>query len=241
MIAFSSMGRIYISAPDGSNARRVPGGPALAWRPTWSGDSSRLVYTGGGHGGGLAIHVHDLRSGESWKVLHVGEWLVPLPSLSPDGSTIMFTALIHGTFGLYTVASTGGEPTLLLRDAAFGSYAPNTDRIVYLKAGAASGRGPTFVHSGPIVADLDGGRPVEIGPGVGGWPGVDGLRWDFFRPMWSPDGTRVAYMPPSPSAFSSGARITVGDVETGATMPTPLSGYWPTWFDRDTLAIQTRR
>ncbi len=144
-------------------------------------------------------------------------------SVRPDGQLILFNLprgqLEDQVWDLWTIGATGGEPQLLQRDAAHGSYSPDGTKIVYL--GRPRFEGDTFAGTGIWLADADGRDPrlLVMAPGE-----QEELNW----PRWSPDGTRIAY------TYQSA--VYVVDVETGQ-MGKVADGGTPEWLDDHTLII----
>ena len=213
-----------ISDVDGSNAitTQAPAGTHFWW-PQWSPDGTKVVFqqrdaiysTDLG-----ALVVDDLVTGQRTQLTDFPSpafwwWWMP-PQFSPDGRSVIFhkprDSGEHTLWDIWSVPVTGGEPALLLEDAALATYLP-TGEIVYVRT--ADGNVPDAL----MIADPATGtrralvaRPVTAS----------------FMPSVSPDGTRVAY--------PDGDTIFVVDVATGKTSEV-VGGIDVDWLDNDTLIV----
>jgi len=217
-------GRLYVADADGTNVREIttPGvGDALG--PTWSPDGSLLVFQGRDFGLQIGnLFVVEVAMGEVRQVTDMGEgtaeWWYLSPDFSPDGETILFQ-MARGPeevtrWDLWSVPVTGGEPTLVRRNASMGTLSPDGDTLAYLEG--PRGLDGSAWSSSLWIAAADGGNPRLL---------VDG-RFDVMR--WSPDGTMIAY--------SGDGQVHVVDVATGA-ITTVADGSIADWVDDDTLLI----
>ena len=117
----NSGSQIYVANVDGTEMRLVADQSYGAFSPSWSPDGSAIVFIGrpeGSEPGELTVLVLDLATGQITPFVVGAATRLWLPSYSPDGGTILFTAGIGGEFGLWTVLATGGEPALLLKGVA---------------------------------------------------------------------------------------------------------------------------
>jgi Tol biopolymer transport system component len=193
----------------------------------WSPDSSHLVYQqrdGAGNDLGNLV-VYDVATGRQRRVTNLDHkqwgWWFLYPSLSPDGKTILYQRpgghLANNdnrSWNLWSVPVTGGAPTVIQRNAAWGSYSPGGKRIAYLSRLSEK----DFSGAKLWVRNVQGGRPRLLVRG-------GSMQW----PRWSPDGTSIAY--------SNGSAVYLVDVATGETTKVARGGQ-PEWLDNSTLIIQ---
>jgi hypothetical protein len=215
---------VSIANVDGTGVRQVTPDGIDGFGARWSPDGSSLVYQGRNAAtteiGNL--FVVDVATGEATQVTDLdpenyGWWFLS-PSFSPDGQTIIFHMPrgpnddVSTRWDLWSVPVAGGEPTLVVRNASMGVYAPDGGALAYLD----SPRG-YWSSTRLMVADADGSDPRVL---------VEGDQIE--RPRWSPDGTRIAY--------SDSDGIHVVDVSTGEASLVAEGGT-SDWFGDDTLVV----
>jgi Tol biopolymer transport system component/predicted Ser/Thr protein kinase len=100
-------------------------------------------------------------------------------SLSPDGRMLSFDSDRSGNHDIYTVPTTGGEPTRLTADSFdefMPSWSPDAREIAYHAFG------------------INGARQLRIIPSTGGAPSiVTGTPINQRQPGWSPDGRALVF------------------------------------------------
>jgi hypothetical protein len=133
--------------------------------------------------------------------------------------------------GLWTVSADGGSPELLIRNAGYGSYAPDGSVIAFHPVGSEVDVGWWRWRHMIVLADADGGhrRAVERGGGTLMAP----IEYDHTYLVWSPDGTRVVCTcgPRGPEG-----PVGIWDVRSGHARFVAY-GTSPTWLDDDTLIV----
>lgn len=228
-LAFASADGIYVARVDGTAVRLVMDTPTAA-APSWSPDGSTLVYSEGNEG--LVV---DVRTGAVTTVVSAPGAILH-PNFSPDGRTILFTLVAGGGPELWTAPATGGPSTLLLRlefkrtYAAFGTYAPD-GTIAYRRTNYDGLDVTEMTEASLWLADREGRQRHALH--IGGSSMSQGDP-DALWPMWSPDGSRIAYEP----LITSG--VFVVDPATGDRHKIG-EGTRPAWVDDETLIVEGYR
>jgi tricorn protease len=146
--------------------------PLLVHSPTLS--STQIVFAYGGYLWSVAREGGDARQLTTGG--HEG-----LPLFSPDGKWIAFTASYDGNADVFVMPADGGEPRRLTwhpaADVATG-WTPDGKRVLFHSARDAYA---DFERLYTVAAE---GGPVEILP-----------MWRGEAAWFSPDGTRIAYVP----------------------------------------------
>lgn len=188
-----------VPVPDGLDATTL----------AWSRDGSKLVYRLH-RGADLGdLYVSDLTDGDSTKVaelgLEVAYWIDLRADFSPDGETVVFhrprTASSATKLDLWTVPASGGEPTLVQRNAAQPKYMAD-GQIAFVRPGSNSLVGRV------IDVAIAGGSPhtlVELPEEVVDW-------------QLSPDDKRLL------TSLSDGPVLI--DVATGEASDLDFGGQW---------------
>jgi hypothetical protein len=216
---------VLVANVDGTGVRQVTPDGIDGFAARWSPDGSSLVYQGR-NAAGIEIgniFVVDVATRETTQITDLDPafygWWALHPSFSPDGQAIIFHMPrgpnddVSTRWDLWSIPVAGGEPTLVVRNASMGVYAPDGERLAYLD----SPRGE-WTSSRLMVAGEDGSDPRLL---------VQGNQIEF--PRWSPDGTRIAY------SDTDGTYIV--DVSTGeASLVTGDAGVLD-WFGNDTLVV----
>ena len=228
-MAYADGAVVHVANIDGSNDqafdRTDRAGEATA--PRWSPDGTKLVYqsrTGSDIGN---LYVLEVETGQIERItdlepMSAGVWWMG-PTFSADGQTVYFTKA-RGSSGpgdtevrwdIWSVPATGGEPTLVHRNAVAVDASPTGDAIAYTEVLSVDGE---FTTGDLFVARPDGSDAHKVAD----------PQAHFSR--WSPDGSQLAY--------DGGDGIYVMDVETGETQHYSDAAGWPEWVDEDTLMIE---
>jgi Tol biopolymer transport system component len=186
-IAYSTGGVLMVTQFPSNGSPQTLATPADSydWDPDWSPDGTLVAFTNftgicGGHGGGCVqwanIQVVDPSNGQI-RSLTTGQNVLDLdPSISPDGSTVVFASdrAGSGRRDLYTVPITGGTPTLLTDTPTLAEeepvWSPDGRKIAF--AGQATAGAPFDVYT--INADGTDLHLLTVAPG------------DDHQPSWQP-------------------------------------------------------
>jgi Tol biopolymer transport system component len=212
---------------DGSDARsvRLPEG-LNGYAPHWSPDGTKIVYQlrhGASNGLDLGnLFVQDLSSGQTTQLtdleLSTAGWWFMSPRFSPDGRSVIFHLARDSSattkFDVWSVPVTGGEPTLVLRNALFPMVLPDGEGIAFVN------RSGVDLSGGRIsIADAEGSRRTLVEANVA-----------IEFPTLSPDGSGIAYQ--------DGGSIYLVDVSTGESSKVSDGNYFSAaWLDNDTLIV----
>lgn len=153
--------------------------------PTWSPDGGRIAFAGS-PGGPYGIYVLDLATGEARLVPGTDEMSVGQPTWSPDGTRIAFDgepidsdARVDESWDIYSVRLDGSDMTNLTRTPDYSETMPawswTRDRIAFIEIGPAEGALLTMSSTGTDTTTAYSG---ELAPA---------------NPVWSPDGTAIAF------------------------------------------------
>lgn len=216
---------VSVANVDGTGVRQVTPDGVDGFAARWSPNGSSLVYQGRDAATAEIgnLFVVDVTTRETTQITDLdpvfhGAWSMH-PSFSADGQTIIFH-MPRGPddastrFDLWRVPVAGGEPTLVVRNASTGVYAPDGETLAYLD----SPRGDASSSSRLMLADVDGSDPRLL---------VEGDQVE--SPRWSPDATRIAY------SDTDGTHVV--DVSTGEASLVTADAAVLDWFGNDTLVV----
>lgn len=211
---------------DGTQVHNVSAAGSYGVGEQWSPDGSLLLYqqrdgSGGSELGNL--FVQNLVTGQRTRVTNLDHkqwgWWFTFPSFSPDGKSILYQRPNNDdrSWDLWSAPVTGGKPTLVQRNAAWGSYSPDGKRLAYLSPLNES----DFTGSRLWIKNVQGGTPRAL---IRAFVGLQWVRW-------SPDGTRIAY--------TDGNAIYAVDAATGTTKQVVDGGGQPEWLNNHTLIFSS--
>jgi Tol biopolymer transport system component len=214
---------LVVAKLDGSGAEIITPDELDGYDPTWIDDETILFQGRPRRTDELGdLYVADLATGELTMVTDLpdqrnGAWII-VSDVSPDGTTVVYhlpRGKIDNTkYDLWTAPLSGGEPTLLRRNAGWPQYTADGSIVFIDKAIPFYGHG-IWVMNG----DGSNARPIVEDP-------EEVLTW----PQVSPDGSEVAY--------GHGGKIEVVTIdEPGSTVATGEVSDEPTWFDDETLIV----
>ena len=136
-----------------SGASRLTRGGAALGHPVWSPDGGRIAYVASGaDGSGPGLHIVDVATGASEKILDLPGWSFGL-DWSPDGRTLAFSRRAPGSpsrivlLDLATSASRTLPPPPSAGDNVKPVFAPAGDRIAFL---ADAGMDQQLIFVAPV-------------------------------------------------------------------------------------------
>jgi TolB protein len=200
LIAFDSVGDIWVSSEDGSSRSQLTSGPAFDISPMWSPDGTRIAYWSVAPTDDAGPFDYDTfmlaaseprtslmvmaADGSDAHALVEGLRLVdptaPEPPevrarWSPDGESILYSQFADGGSRVEVVAATGGIPAILADHGGQPSWSPDGPMIAYLGEDDPKGAIHLMAADGSEQHEL---TSVQDGQG---------------EPEWSPDGTRILF------------------------------------------------
>ncbi len=195
--------------PDGSDLRVLVPSSVRAGLPSWSPDGRQLALVQSMPGDDYRLIVYDLERDDVLSVLARGK-NVRGPDWSPDGSRILFQVSESGgqlAPGLYTVPPTGGNPTLVSQPGYGGTWSPDGSQIVFRQETMGDPDAPTLEEAiaalpPELAAEAKAGNltleeyPEELFVMNADGTNVHRLTANAMikqGPVWSPDGTRIAF------------------------------------------------
>jgi len=174
--------------------------------PAWSPDGRRIAFAGS-PGGPFGIYVFDIASGDVRLVPGTDAVGVGHPTWSPDGSRIGFGASVNSAdiaderWDIFSVHLDGTGLVNLTNTPdqreTWPTWSWSTDRIAFVKGGPAEGALVTMASTGGEATTVYSG---ELAPA---------------DPVWSPDGTAIAFEAGSEGIFivgSDGAPLVIPNI-----------------------------
>jgi dipeptidyl aminopeptidase/acylaminoacyl peptidase len=201
----------------------------------WSPDGTKLVYQERDGADPYSVgnlFVHDLASGRRTQItdLELSEawWWFLSPSFSPSGQDVIFhmprSSSETTTWNVWSVPVTGGEPTLVLRNASFPmlrAEGPEGLRIAFALPTSNDFAGQSIMTARPIAeSDL---RSTLVEANFSIW-------W----PTLSPDGRWIAYQDGGSIYVVDVANLDAGPVGEFSKV---ADGNTAEWLDNDTLIV----
>ena len=140
-VVFETLGRLWIKPMAGGEARRLTRGTAMELWPSWSRDGQQIVFVGWTDAGLGEVQVIGAGGGQPRTVTSVAGHY-SRPRFSPDGRTIVFEQHDSGGLtaargnpgtGIYRVATAGGAPVRIAKDAGVPQFGSQNDRVFLMR------------------------------------------------------------------------------------------------------------
>ena len=199
-IAFAALGDLWLLTNGNKMPERLTQGPAMDVEPTWSPDGTKLAYVSD-RNGNMDVWIRDLKTGQAQNVVDMPDDL-HFPSWSPDGSKIAFyqsdprnawgRSTLYTTDVTYTADVTAPK-TKKIHESLFvpsqASWSPDGKTIAVSALHPYSSRYREGV-SEVLLLSFDGKNDRYVSPAPGHSFGTRSQN----GPVWSPDGTKMAYI-----------------------------------------------
>jgi len=216
--------RLMVADADGSDPVEVPAPDGLrAYLHDWSPDGTKLLvrFREAGSTDLGNLFVHDLTTGRNTQltdVHHESGSQATSAEFSADGQTVLYDQIRssgpeygYGQFDVWSVPVTGGEPTLVIRNAVHAHYLADGETIVFVQ---------------PVTNSYD-GHQIRLFTPEGEKRTIATVEDTLWMLQISPDRTHLAY-------YDQGATYVIP--ATGG-QPTKVTDGHGMWIDDRTMLV----
>ncbi len=181
---------LYTVNIEGGIPELLATGTRFLGQPLWSPDDSKIVFTVNRSGSFDTTDIHKINTdGTNHKILtHTGN--NSCPALSPDGNLIAFSSSREGFSGIYLMNSDGSGLKLLTnKNSSFScpQWSPDGQQLVYVSV--------DFEGSQIFTMDIYDRTDKQLTNTVNPvWNDRGYPREGNNTPVWSPDGSKLAYV-----------------------------------------------
>ncbi|WP_340817910.1 hypothetical protein [Methanolobus sp. WCC4] len=175
-IVYAADQAIWIMNSDGSGKKKLYDGMAWDGEPEFNGDGTKIYFASESKKAFsaryISVHVMNEDGSEGVKLTETAD--SKAPSLSPDGSRLVYTSRVSGNYDIWTMSPNGSDSVRLTDatgDDISPSWSPDGKNIVY------SSMGDIF------TIGVNAARPVQLTSDT----------YDNVEPDYSPDGKLIAY------------------------------------------------
>ena len=186
--------QIFVMNSDGTNEIRLTDNDAQNYQPSWSPDGTKIVFLSNRDDPNRAIddyfpaEIYIMNSDGSNQIrLTNNDFHDYQPSLSPDGTKILFASDRYETDpddtngGIYIIDGDGSNEKPIINrefyDEGYPSWSPNGTKIVFSSYSYVNGNYDIY------TMNIDGSNLTNI---------TNTQSYDMM-PSWSPDGTKIAF------------------------------------------------
>ncbi len=204
--AWTTNNDVWIVASGGGPARKLTANPAADVQPVFSPDG-RTVYVRAQRRAGFEsdrwyLDAWDRAAGTRRTLFETPDLSVADFALSPDGSSVWFTAGSQGREHLYVVPAAGGTPKRIAEGGAITAARPGNGFVVFTKSTLTA---PAEVYR--VDADGSGGKPLTAENA--GWLREVAFSTPETHTVKGAGGTPIQYWLVKPPAFDAAKKYPV--------------------------------